>query len=67
MKPGRVMLTGPHKRFAIEATAGGRFIVRDADTVTDAQVRARIRPEIVGDFASLNCALSWIRKIEVDA
>jgi len=36
------------------------YVVRDADTVTDADVREKIRPKIIGKFPTLDAALEAI-------
>jgi len=70
-----VALVGPASRFAlycvrtlVPALPGSRdrfdldlgFVVRDAETVTDAQVRDGVRPAIVGRFSTLDEALAFI-------
>lgn len=52
------MLTGRHKRFAIS------FVIRDAERITDAQVRAGERPPVVAEKATLEEALAWCRAEE---
>lgn len=41
-------------------SADCRYRIRDAATVTDAQVAANVRPSIVAEFATLDDAETWI-------
>jgi hypothetical protein len=52
------MFTGRHKRFAIS------FTVRDAEAISDAQVREGIQPPVVAEKATLEEALAWCRAAE---
>lgn len=55
VEPGKdkPMLVGLHKRFAIS------FVVRDAERISDQEVREGKQPPIVGEFTTLERAKLW--------
>ena len=55
---GIEMFAGKLKRFAIS------FVVRDAEAISDQQVREGIRPPVVHEADTLEAALAWCRAEE---